>query len=345
MAKASECILRISDANFRYRVSKPTLKNPFRKLPAAGIHEIEIPIYSGEIIGLVGPNGAGKSTLLRSLVGINKFDSVNASIEGLEESNPDILAQKLRKITGHMPEQVRWQGSKSIYAAINEIGMMIGVTEKKLKGVLDLVGLGSRESESLDSLSQGMRQRLSLACALLSSPKILVLDEPFNGLDPVASAAFKSLLSKLSNKGVSVIISSHQLETLDGVVDKLALMHKGKILAISEHAQLAKLLGVKRKLVIRGEGDAPNKKFLSKFGIDEEPIIEKTDWKLETTNTNKLDLKKFAEFYRINHWAVEKPTLTQLLVAATGLDPEEIGLQLVREGSDDLSKIFQEEEE
>ena len=173
----------------------------------------------------------------------------------------------------------------------------------------------------------------------------MVLDEPFNGLDPVASAAFKSLLSKLSKKGVSVIISSHQLETLEGVVDKLALMHKGKILAISEHAQLAKLLGVKRKLVIRGEGEAPNKKFLSKNGIDEEPTIGKTGWKLETTNTSKLDIKKFAEFYRIYHWAMEKPTLTQLLVAATGLDPEEIGLQLVREGSDDLSKIFQEEEE
>ena len=345
MAKASECILRISDADFRYKLAKPTLKNPFRKLPADGIHEIEIPIFSGEIIGLVGPNGAGKSTLLRSLVGINKFDSVSASIEGLEESNPDLLAQKLREITGHMPEQVRWQGSKSIYAAINEIGMMIGVTDKKLKGVLDLVGLGSRESESLDSLSQGMRQRLSLACALLSSPKILVLDEPFNGLDPVASAAFKSLLSKLSKKGVSVIISSHQLETLEGVVDKLALMHKGKILAISEHAQLAKLLGVKRKLVIRGEGEAPNKKFLSNNEINEEPIVEKTGWKLETTNTSKLDIKKFTQFYRINHWAMEKPTLTQLLVAATGLDPEEIGLQLVRDGSDDLSKVFQEEEE
>ena len=345
MAKASECILRISDANFRYKVAKPTLKNPFRKLPAAGIRDIEIPIFSGEIIGLVGPNGAGKSTLLRSLVGINKFDSVTATIEGLDESNPDKLAQKLREITGHMPEQVRWQGSKSIHAAINEIGMMIGVADKKLKGVLDLVGLGTRESESLDSLSQGMRQRLSLACALLSSPQILVLDEPFNGLDPVASAAFKSLLSKLSKKGVSVIISSHQLETLEGVVDKLALMHKGKILAISEHAQLAKLLGVKRKLVIRGEGEAPNKKFLSKNGIDEEPTIGETGWKLETTNTSKLDIKKFAEFYRIYHWAMEKPTLTQLLVAATGLDPEEIGLQLVREGSDDLSKILQEEEE
>ena len=345
MAKASECILRISDANFRYRVSKPTLKNPFRKLPAAGIHEIEIPIFAGEIIGLLGPNGAGKSTLLKSLVGINKFDSVSAIIEGVDESNPDTLAQKLRKITGHMPEQVRWQGSKSIYAAINEIGMMIGVKDKKLKGVLDLVGLGSRESESLDSLSQGMRQRLSLACALLSSPKILVLDEPFNGLDPVASAAFKSLLSKLSKKGVSVIISSHQLETLDGVVDKLALMHKGQILAVSEHAHLAKLLGVKRKLVIRGEGEAPSKEFLSEHGIDEEPTIEKIGWELETTKTTKLDIKKFAEIYRINHWAMEKPTLTQLLVAATGLDPEEIGLQVVREDSKKLSKIFQEEEE
>jgi len=345
MAKASECILRISDANFRYRVSKPTLKNPFRKLPAAGIHEIEIPIFAGEIIGLLGPNGAGKSTLLKSLVGINKFDSVSAIIEGVDESNPDTLAQKLRKITGHMPEQVRWQGSKSIYAAINEIGMMIGVTDKKLKGVLDLVGLGTRENESLDSLSQGMRQRLSLACALLSSPKILVLDEPFNGLDPVASAAFKSLLSKLSKKGVSVIISSHQLETLDGVVDKLALMHKGQILAVSKHAHLAKLLGVKRKLVIRGEGEAPSKEFLSEHGIDEEPIIEKVGWRLETTKTNKLDIKKFTDIYRINHWAMEKPTLTQLLVAATGLDPEEIGLQVVREDSKKLSKIFQEEEE
>lgn len=345
MAESDDSILTLSDANFRYKIPNPTIRNPFKTKIGPGIQEISLDLRRGEIIGLVGANGAGKSTLIRCLVGITKFDSVTSYTQGSQESRPEILAKKLREFTGHMPEQVRWQGSKSVFDAITEIGMMQSISEKKVLGVLDLVGLGQRAKDSLDSLSQGMRQRLSLACALLSSPKILVLDEPFNGLDPVACAAFKSLVRKLREKGVCIIISSHQLDSLDDIVDRLALMHRGNILAMSGYKNIARSLGVKEKLVIRGEGKTPTQEFLLQYGIEEPVIISGEDWVIKTEFTEKLLISDFSKNYTLTHWAIEKMNLTELLVAATGLDPDQIGLEVDREGINPTISLYEEEEE
>ena len=345
MAEGGDIIMSLSDASFRYKIPNPSIRNPFGKRIGPGIQDISLEVKRGEIIGLVGANGAGKSTLIRCLVGITKFDSVTSHTEGRQESRPEILAKKLREFTGHMPEQVRWQGSKSVFDAITEIAMMQSITEKKVLGVLDLVGLGQRAKDSLDSLSQGMRQRLSLACALLSSPKILVLDEPFNGLDPVACAAFKSLVKKLRDKGVCIIISSHQLDTLDDIVDKLALMHRGNILAISGYKEIAKSLGVKERLVIRGIGEGPSKEFLEKKGIRDSVFISGKNWELRTVYNDELLVSDFAEKFQLIHWAVESLDLTELLIAATGLDPEQIGLDVDRENNSSTSVLILEEEE
>ena len=99
-----------------------------------------------------------------------------------------------------------------------------------LDGIIQIVGLSSKSDEILDNLSQGMRQRLSLACALIGNPKILVMDEPLNGLDPLAQRAFCNLLRTLANKGVAVVISSHQVADLEALVDRIALLHHGQLL-------------------------------------------------------------------------------------------------------------------
>ena len=136
MAGSGDSILSLSDASFRYKIPNPSIRNPFRKRIGPGIQDISLEVKRGEIIGLVGANGAGKSTLIRCLVGITKFDSVTSYTQGSQDSRPEILAKKLREFTGHMPEQVRWQGHKSVFDAITEIAMMQSITEKKVVGVL-----------------------------------------------------------------------------------------------------------------------------------------------------------------------------------------------------------------
>ena len=96
--------------------------------------------------------------------------------------------------------------------------------------LVQTVGLSSKADQMLDNLSQGMRQRLSLACALIGNPKLLVMDEPLNGLDPLAQRAFSNLLKNLAKKGVAVVISSHQVADLEALVDEIALLHQGQLL-------------------------------------------------------------------------------------------------------------------
>ena len=126
----------------------------------------------------------------------------------------------LREWVGHMPEQVRWQGRASVVEALTQLGDMRGTSTTRVERLPSLVGLSTQRDDPLDNLSQGMRQRLSIAAALLGS-KVLLLDEPFNGLDPVASQAFARLIRKLATKGVSVVVSSHMVAQLEGLIDNV----------------------------------------------------------------------------------------------------------------------------
>ena len=116
--------------------------------------------------------------------------------------------------------------------------------EVDLENIIQTVGLSSKSESYLDDLSQGMRQRLSLACALLGDPKILVMDEPLNGLDPLAQRAFCNLLRNLASKGVAIIISSHQVADLESLVERIALLHHGQLLIEGTLPDVRKKLGL-----------------------------------------------------------------------------------------------------
>ena len=198
-----EVVLRLEGATYRHSVYAPLPLKPWRRIKGPGIFETNLTLQKGTILGLVGPNGAGKTTLLRVLAGILPVHRGRV-YSGSEEVVLD--RQQLRQSVGHMPEQVRWQGRKTVRQALLELGEMRHASEKRIDGILKLVGLSSRKDSALSELSQGMRQRLTLAVALLGSPKILLLDEPLNGLDPVGAAAFISLLKTLTEKGVSIVL-------------------------------------------------------------------------------------------------------------------------------------------
>ncbi len=209
--------LKLNNVSWRHKVRDYSSWKPWAKKEGAGIHQIDLEIMSGKILGLVGPNGAGKTTLIRAICGLYNCEGFNKSVE------------YRRKFIGYMPEQVRWEGRSTVYDALNSIAEM-RQTFVDLKKLIKTVGLSSRSNDILDNLSQGMRQRLSLACALMGNPEIIVMDEPLNGLDPLAQRAFSNLMKQLSEKGISIIISSHQVADLEKLVDRIALLHHGQIL-------------------------------------------------------------------------------------------------------------------
>ena len=147
--------------------------------------------------------------------------------------------EERRTQIGYMPEQVRWEGRVSITRT--GINSDDANDEVDIDALLQIVGLSSK-SEQILTISQGMRQRLSLACALIGNPKMLVMDEPLNGLDPLAQRAFCNLLKNLAAKGVAIIISSHQVADLESLVDRVALLHNGQLLIEGTLKQVRKNL-------------------------------------------------------------------------------------------------------
>ena len=327
----SEVVLEMKDVAFRHHIPSPRLLNPFDKKPGPGIFSINLKIRQGQILGLVGPNGAGKTTLLRMLAGIFSIDKgeiVAAKSTSMELTN--VSQTDLRSIVGHMPEQVKWQGKISVKNALTDIAEMRNAVHR-VDGILNMVGLTDIVNSSLDQLSQGMRQRLTLATALLGSPKILLLDEPFNGLDPVAIRAFEKLLLELAKKGVSIIISSHRVAGMVDLVDRLALLHKGQLLIEGTLNDIEDEFDLSNRIEISGTGKIPD---FNQMMTDGEKIIQskntEENWSVVLRTTSDEVLKKLIQKeHQILTWKSKEIDIVELLCAATGQDLEEIGFGVI----------------
>tara|TARA_B110000444_G_scaffold96187_1_gene91146 strand:+ start:46702 stop:47727 length:1026 start_codon:yes stop_codon:yes gene_type:complete len=323
-----EVVLRLKDATYRHSLYAPTTFKPWRRIRGQGIFSANISLRKGSILGLVGPNGAGKTTLLRMMAGILPLED-GTVLDSTENDEITLSHENLREKIGHMPEQVRWQGRKTVRDALLEIGEMRNIAESRVDGLLKLVGLESRVDARLNELSQGMRQRLTLAAALLGSPKILLLDEPLNGLDPVAAAAFVLLLGKLTDKGVSIVISSHQVEGLVQIIDRLALMHRGQILAEGTMEEIAQQLNLNKKTEISGPGTAPDfRKYVSDHdSIDVEQSQQ--NWRVVLSKNEKGLLQKLvSDGVDLTTWIDRSPNVIEMLCAATGQSIEDVGLEV-----------------
>lgn len=191
------------------------------------LDSISLEIARGTVTGFVGPNGAGKSTLIKLITHqlIPSSGDVNIFGQSLREEHLRLLER-----IGCVNEHPAFYSDLSALANL-EICRMIysGVTSEKLNEVLEFSGLMERANDKVKTFSQGMKQRLALARALLISPELLVLDEPFNGLDPEAVILFRSKLKELATGGVTVIISSHILHDIQSMADRILVFKRGRI--------------------------------------------------------------------------------------------------------------------
>jgi len=276
-----EHILVISNLNYRHKIRAPRWNNPWKKAVGPGLINLSLTVKPGEIIGLVGPNGAGKTTLLEAIAGLHIPENGFIKIKG-----EDSTSVNSRKYVGFMPESVNWKGKETPRKWIHRLAVMSGF-ENTVNDLLNSVGLKERADHSLDTLSLGMRQRLSLATSLIGVPEILLLDEPLNGLDPVAQEALKNLLINLSKKGTSVIISSHLLAEMERFVDQIVILNKGKIAIEGKIKDIETKLNLGGKLIIKGvereingiENSISSLKFSNKIEMEIEDLVE--CWKLQ----------------------------------------------------------------
>lgn len=330
--------MQFDSIGYRHQIPNPAWYNPFKKRKGAGITQVSLSIPEGSIIGLVGTNGAGKTTLLRMISGILPLE------EGTVKRNGSVLdSDALRSLVGFMPEQVRWSSQGTIRRTMTEFAHLRGCSVQTALDVLTVVGLKNRMDSTLDSLSQGMRQRLSLGVALLGTPRVLVLDEPFNGMDPVAIDAFKRLLRTLANKGISIIVSSHHLAELDHLIDTIALLHRGQLLTHGTTDSIRANLGFEHMTEIVLE------RKIKEEILDAMNVLEHIESKgqhryvIESGHHQLLE-KLVANNHTISTWRIVPPTLIELLCAATGMDREAIGMDVEQSSMIPFRTVGGEEE-
>ena len=203
------------------------LDKDFGKVNA--LQDVNLTVGSGQIYGLLGPNGAGKTTLIRLLVGATKPTSGSISVLSL---NPIKQKRALRQQIGYMPQSPALYEDLSPTENIRFFGRahQTGKLSQRVDEVLEFVGLTSRAHDPVYKFSGGMKQRVSLACALVHQPKMLFLDEPTSGIDPKLREAFWKHFRELTAKGVTIIVSTHQMDEAL-FCDRLAILHEGILLA------------------------------------------------------------------------------------------------------------------
>ena len=194
------------------------------------VEDITFDMREGEIIGLLGPNGSGKTTIMRMMVGLTKMSK--GDVYCFEKPLGLGKTSMLREV-GSMIETPEFYNYMSGWANLKQIARVCGkkVTRARMKELVEFVGLKKVIRKKVKTYSLGMRQRLGLAQALLNDPKVLILDEPVNGLDPQGVQDFRNKLKEIAATGVSILISSHLLDEIEKLCDRVIVIEKGKIIA------------------------------------------------------------------------------------------------------------------
>lgn len=196
------------------------------------VDTISLEVKEGEIFGFIGHNGAGKTTTIKSIVGINEFDEGDILINGM--SIKDNLIE-CKKIMAYIPDNPDLYESLTAIQYLNFVADVYGVSETQREELIKKYGDAFEITNNLGSLissySHGMKQKLAIISALIHKPKLLVLDEPFVGLDPKASHTLKGIMKEICEEGASIFFSSHVLEVVEKLCSRIAIIKDGKIAA------------------------------------------------------------------------------------------------------------------
>jgi ABC-2 type transport system ATP-binding protein len=223
----------------------------WRKRPKRALHPLHLAIEDGEIFGFLGPNGAGKTTTLKMLMGLVFPTGGSARILGMDLDDPRMKAQ-----IGFLPEQPYFYDYLTAKELLTYYGQLSGVDSRELSrkviSTLERVGLRDATNVQLRKFSKGMLQRAGIAQAILHDPKVVFLDEPMSGLDPMGRREVRTLIEQLKGEGRTVFFSTHILSDAEALCDRVAVINLGQLRGVGAVAELTS--GVRGKVEIVWQG-------------------------------------------------------------------------------------------
>jgi ABC-2 type transport system ATP-binding protein len=196
------------------------------------VDNIDLQVTAGQFFGFLGPNGAGKSTTIKMLTGLLAPTSGRMQLLGIDFANNPV---EVKRQIGVVPEGMGLFERLTGMEYLRFVGRMYGLdkatTEKRAVELLEFMQLADREKTMVADYSHGMQKKLALAAAVIHGPRILFLDEPFEGVDALAAGALKALLGRMTERGVTIFLTSHVLEIVERLCSHVAIIHKGKLVA------------------------------------------------------------------------------------------------------------------
>jgi ABC-2 type transport system ATP-binding protein len=275
---------------------------------SAALDECTFAARPGRLTGFLGPNGAGKTTAMRAVFGLVELDAGTVRWRGARVT----AAERVR--FGYMPEERGLYPRMRVRDQLVYLGRLCGRTGREagrsVDAWLERLGLADRSNDRLDSLSHGNQQRAQLIAALVNEPELLVLDEPFSGLDPIAIGAMGTMLAELAAAGATVLFSSHQLDLVEDLCDDVVIIDHGHVVTTGELADLRAAVP-KRFVDIEYLGDEPDWS-----GLASAEIIEAADGRARLRVDRDVDLAEVVTVIgpatTVLSFAYQPPTLSDL---------------------------------
>src|SRR5437899_2143609 len=240
------------------------------------VDSVDLRVSAGQVFGFRGPNGAGKSTTIKMLTGLLAPTSGRMELLGLDfQKNPIDVKRQIGVVPEGMGLFERLTGNEYLQFVGRMYGLDQATTEKRTVELLEFMQLADREKTLIADYSHGMQKKLALAAAVIHGPRILFLDEPFEGVDALAAGALKALLGRMTERGVTIFLTSHVLEIVERLCSHVAIIHQGRLVAQGSLEEL--------RAGIPGEADSKTtleQIFLSIVGQDgaERPQLEELSW-------------------------------------------------------------------
>lgn len=287
------------------------------------LENLSFTIRKGEILGLLGPNGAGKTTTIHSLCGLLTIDSGEISIFGQKQS---IHNRNIRRAIGLVTQEITVCNDLTVVENLRYFGSLYGLKKERLHKsvaeVLAFVGLEEHAKKKPKALSGGMQRRLNIGCALVHKPKLLIMDEPTVGIDPQSRNHILEAVKKIAAAGTTVVYTTHYMEEVQTICDRIIIMDSGKVIAEGTMQELVKRLQHEERVRFVSSDPSPmlQEKIASIAGV-KSVVLQGNDY-LVTSSSGSGNIHRIMEIAQqhgaVSSFTEERATLEDVFLTLTG---------------------------